>query len=139
MTVDRPLTASIIVFGLVFIFLVMPSQVETVNFGRIVPSTLPTIALVILISASTVQLFTSKVTINVDALCCVKAALYVGIIALGVWLMGRFGFEYIAPPLALGIMLLMGERRWHWLVTGGVVIPIVVWLIVEHGLDRMLP
>lgn len=139
MTAERVLTAGIVVFGLVFLIFVIPSQVETVDYGRIVPSTVPTIALVILTTTAVVQLFISKFAIPVDLLVCVRAALFVGLMAFAVWLMGRFGFEYVAPVLALAVMFLIGERRWYWLLLGGLIIPIGVWLIVEQLLDRLLP
>ncbi|MQY43980.1 hypothetical protein GG681_15140 [Epibacterium sp. SM1969] len=138
MTAERFLTGAIVVFGLVFLIRVLPTQVETVDFGRIVPSTVPTIALVILTAAAVVQLFTSKSSVTVDLLVCIRAALFVAMMVLAVWLMQRFGFEYVAPVLAISVMLLIGERRWHWLVIGGGVIPIGVWLIVERLLDRTL-
>jgi putative tricarboxylic transport membrane protein len=138
MSVERILTGAIVVFGLVFLFLVIPEQVETVDFGRIVPSTVPSLALVILTVAAAVQIFTSKFSVDVNLLVCIRAAIFIALMGLSVWLMERFGFEYIAPVLALAVMLLIGERRWYWLLLGGVVIPLGVWLIVERLLDRPL-
>ena len=138
MTAERFLTGAIVIFALLFLFWIIPQQVETVDFGRILPSTVPTIALTILAVAAAVQLFTSKVSIVVDVLVCVRAVLFVGLMVLAIWLMEKFGFEYIAPILALSVMLLIGERRWYWLLVGGCVVPIGVWLIVERLLDRTL-
>lgn len=138
MIAERIVTGSIVVFGLVFLFLVLPSQVEDVDFGRIVPSTVPTIALVVLTGVAAIQLFASKFSFTMNAYVCIRAALFVGLMVLATGLIGRFGFEYIAPLFSLSVMLLIGERRWYWLIFGGFIVPVGVWLIVERLLDRVL-
>lgn len=138
MTAERLLTGAMVLFGLVFLFWVVPRQVETVDFGRIVPSTVPTITLAIFTAVAAIQLFTSKHEVEVNLLVFTRAALFVCLMVFAVWLMNRFGFEIVAPVLALAVMLLIGERRWHWLLLGGFVVPLGIWLIVERLLDRAL-
>jgi putative tricarboxylic transport membrane protein len=58
---------------------------------------------------------------------------------VAVYLMQRFGFFYIAPVLALAVMLFIGERRPWWLLTGVIAAPALIWLIVEKLLERPLP
>lgn len=138
MTLERMLTAAIALFGIVFVVWVIPVQVETVSFGRIVPATVPLICLGILTFAAIVQLFTSKHTVSVDAPVAIRAVFFVALLFTAVWLMERYGFEYIAPALALVVMWAIGERRWYWLLVGGALVPIGVWLLVERVLDRVL-
>jgi putative tricarboxylic transport membrane protein len=53
--------------------------------------------------------------------------------------MSRFGFVYVAPGLALVVMLFIGERRPVWLLSGIIAAPALIWLIVEQLLERPLP
>lgn len=138
MSIDRIATGLIVLLGLFAIFWVVPTQIETVDYGRIVPSTVPTIALWALVAVAALQFFKDKASSSVDVVVCIRAAGIVALIVTAVFLMERFGFEYVAPFLALAIMLAIGERRWYWLLFGGVVIPLGIWLLVERVLDRTL-
>ena len=138
MTTDRIITGVILLFALAFLFLIVPQQVEEVDYSRIVPATVPKLALYIIAGAAAVQLYTGREKIRINQLVCLRAAIFVGVMTLGVWAMGRLGFEYVAPVMALAIMWLMGERRWLWLALGGFVLPLGTWLLVERVLDRAL-
>jgi putative tricarboxylic transport membrane protein len=138
MSADRIVTGLIVLIGLSFIFLIVPTQVEEVEYGRIVPSTVPMIALWALVIVAAIQFFTEKSTLGVDPVVCIRAVGVITLLVVAVYLMERFGFEYFAPILALAIMLAIGERRWYWLLFGGVVLPLSVWLLVERVLDRTL-
>ncbi len=138
MTLERTITAGLILACLVLFFWVLPTQVENVDYGRIIPSTVPSIAIWIIVGAAALQLWQSKEKISMDVVVCIRTFGFFGLLALAVYTMDQFGFEYVAPFLALAVMLIIGERRWYWLIAGGVVIPIGVWLIVERLLDRPL-
>jgi putative tricarboxylic transport membrane protein len=109
-----------------------------VDFGRIVPSTVPSIAVWIMILTAALQFFATPEDLSTDLLTVVRAVLFIVLVVIAVWAMDVFGFEYIAPPFALIAMLMIGERRWHWLLVGSFVIPLGTWLIVERLLDRIL-
>jgi putative tricarboxylic transport membrane protein len=138
MSIDRIATGLIVLIGLFAIFWVVPTQIETVDYGRIVPSTVPTIALWSLVAVATIQFFKDKTSSSFDFVVCIRAAGIVALMVTSVFLMEKFGFEYIAPVLAIAIMLAIGERRWHWLLFGGVILPLGIWLLVERVLDRTL-
>lgn len=138
MSIDRIATGLIVALGLVLIFWVVPTQIEEVEFGRIVPSTVPVIALWALVAVATIQFFTDKSRSEIELLVCIRTVAIITLLVGAVYLMERFGFEYFAPLLALAIMLAIGERRWYWLVFGGVILPLGVWLLVERVLDRTL-
>ena len=138
MTLERIVTGVILVFGLTFLFLVLPQQVETVSFGRIVPATLPTALLWIIAAAAAVQLITLKDGASFESVTVFRAIGYWALMIAAVWSMGWLAFEYVAPVLALALMLFIGERRWYWLLLGGIAIPLGVWLLVERVLDRAL-
>lgn len=138
MSLERIVTGAILVFSMTFLFLVMPQQVETVSYGRIIPATLPTILLWIIAIATAVQLITLKDNVGLNGRVAFRAALVLTLMAGSAWLMDIFAFEYIAPILALLLMLFIGEKRWYWLLLGGVAIPLGVWLLVEQVLNRAL-
>ena len=52
--------------------------------------------------------------------------------------MASFGFVLVAPVLAFAIMVLIGERRPGWLVTGALVMPAMIWVFVVQILGRPL-
>jgi len=133
------LQSALLVLGMVlFFFLVMPGQVDDIRNARIVPRTVPTIAIWTIIVFGVVQFARNQVRVTVDWALCARAAICAGFLIGCVAAMEHFGFEYVAPALALGIMLGIGERRLHWLLLGGFVIPLGVWLLVERVLDRAL-
>ena len=138
MSIERILTLVLIALGVLFLFVLMPAQVETVDSGRIVPSTVPTIALSIIIVMAFIQLFIQQTTIVIDRPIIIRSALFITLLIITVWAMEQFGFEYVASPLAFAVMLLIGEKRWHWLLIGGLITPIGIWLLVEQVLGRTL-
>ncbi|MEP1765493.1 MAG: hypothetical protein ABJJ53_02390 [Sulfitobacter sp.] len=138
MSLERLQSALLVLGMLIVYFFVMPGQVDLVEDARIVPRTVPSIAIGIIALAGVVQFLTSKAVIDIDVLLCVRAAICTAFVIACVAGMERFGFEYVAPILALGVMLGIGERRPHWLFIGVFVIPIGVWLLVERVLDRIL-
>ncbi|UTV98453.1 tripartite tricarboxylate transporter TctB family protein [Marinomonas rhizomae] len=138
MSLERIVTGGILVFGLTFLFQVMPQQVETVSYGRIVPATLPTILLWIIVGASSIQLITLKDNVGFNGRVVLRTVVLLALMVATAWLMKLFAFEYVAPIFALLIMLFIGERRWYWLLLGGILIPLGVWLLVEQVLGRAL-
>ena len=138
MSLERIVTAGILVFGLTFLFFVLPQQVETVSFGRVFPSTLPTALLWIIIAAAVVQMLNLQEETELDVLVVIRAAGYLALLIASAWVMRHLAFEYVALVLSLSVMLLIGERRWYWLLIGGTAIPLGIWLLVERMLDRTL-
>jgi putative tricarboxylic transport membrane protein len=136
---ERIFTAVLVCLGFGFLFVILPSQVETVDFGRVVPSTVPSITLWIIVIAGIVQLFTSTERIDLHMRNSMRASAFIAMFIAMVWLMETFGFEYFAPVFALCIMLFMGERRWYWLLLASLAMPLSIWLLVENVLNRVLP
>ena len=58
---------------------------------------------------------------------------------IGLVVMSWFGFVYVAPVLALIIMLMIGERRPFWLIAGVAAMPAAIWVLVAVVLERALP
>jgi len=139
MITDRLSGAFFLLLGLALYFYVIPNFVDRIDYGALHPDTVPN-ALSILLAICGAGLIvkpTAHQPPNAHHL--LRAGLFILILVCGVWAMSKFGFEYTAPPLALVIMLLIGERRPAWILTGAVLVPFLIWLAVDIGLDRNLP
>ena len=136
---DRLSGALFLVFGLVLYFLIIPTYVEVAEGGNLSPNTMPNIIAIILALGGAFLMLkpTDHRTQNLRAFAVTGA--YILVLALGIYAMSWFGFEYVAPPLALVIMWMIGERRPAWLVAGVVVMPALIWFLVIHALGRALP
>lgn len=139
MITDRLSGAFFFLTGLALYFYVIPNFVDQIDYGAIYPDTVPN-ALSILLAISGAGLILKPSPQQApDGRLVLRAGLYLGVLVAGIWVMSLVGFEYAAPPLALIIMLLVGERRPVWLFIGVAVIPFLIWLAVSIGLGRNLP
>lgn len=136
---DRASGAVISLFGVLLYFVVIPASVEAVDDGWVLPATIPN-AIAILLCLCGVLLMIKPTThrpprrVEMQ-----KAALYFTLLGLGLLAMSHLGFVLTAPVIALGLMLLIGERRPFWLILGVAALPATIWFIVVHLLDRALP
>lgn len=136
---DRLSGAFFAVFGVLLLIVVIPQHTEVVGYGWMRPQSLPAaMAIVIAVAGLLVALRPVGETAFEPRLA-LRAALYLGVLAAGVWLIALFGFEIVAAPFALAIMLTIGERRPLWLGVGAVAMPLAIWFAVAVLLDRPLP
>ena len=136
---DRLTGAFFLLFGLAVYFLVIPTYVEQVEGGNLAPNTLPNaISIVIAVCGGLLML---KPTTHQppSGRYFLKTAMYVAILAAAIYVMSWFGFIYVAPVLALVMMLIIGERRPLWLAGGVIAMPAAIWFFVVQLLDRALP
>lgn len=136
---DRVSGLLILLFGVALYTLIIPTYVDQVDGGWVRPNTMPNaIAIVLSVCGAMLMLRpTQQSTRELSEH--VKAGLYFGLLMIGLLFMRRFGFAYIAPIIALSIMLLIGERRPLWLIAGVVGMPAAIWVLVVHVLERSLP
>jgi putative tricarboxylic transport membrane protein len=125
--------------GLLLFFVVIPQNVETVDYGRLKPATVPYVMAVVLFAAGLWLVVFPKGHEREDSAQMARVAMYLGVIALAVYAISLFGFLYVGPVLALIIMLLIGERRPLWLLGGVAGVPAMIWFAVEILLSRPLP
>jgi putative tricarboxylic transport membrane protein len=126
-------------FGLALYFFIIPTQTESVDGGNLNPSTVPNmIAWVIAICGAIMVIKpTDFQTQNLRSFLVMGS--YSVVLGLSIYAMSLFGFEYVAPPLALAIMWMIGERRPLWLGVGTVIMPLLIWFLVTYPLGRALP
>lgn len=136
---DRISGLFFLLFGLAMLFLINPNYIESVEGGNLSPKTMPNIlSVVIALSGAVLTIKPTDHQVRSPTLMA-RTFLYVGLLAAGVYAMSLFGFEYVAPILALAIMLLIGERRPVWLALGVVAMPGIIWFLVTQLLGRALP
>jgi len=126
-------------FGLAMYFYVIPNYVESVDEGNIAPSTMPNIISVVLAASGALLILKPTAYQARNPILIARTALYVALLVAGIYGMSLFGFEYVAPILALAIMWVLGERRPLWLTLGVIIMPAIIWFLVTQVLGRALP
>lgn len=139
MTLNRIAGLALAGFGLLLLVWFVPGQTEIVDYGWVRPQTLPNVLAVALIGLGLLQAVVDRGDAALDPRLALQAAAYLGFVALAVWLMGRYGFVWVAPAMVAAVMLALGERRPLWLAVGALALPGLVWLVVVVLLDRTLP
>lgn len=136
---DRISGTFFLILGLTMYLFVNPVYIESVDGGNITPSTFPNILSIIIAICGALLLFKPTTQQPPDLRSVAITGLYVLLLTSGLYTMSRFGFEFVAPVLALFIMLAIGERRPVWLFTGVIGMPALIWFLVTIVLGRTLP
>ena len=136
---DRASGLFFLLFGVAMYVYVNPTYIESVDSGTIAPATMPNIVSIVIAICGAILIFKPTTHQVRDPALIFKTGLYVGILVAGLYAMSWFGFEYVAPVLALTLMLLIGERRPFWIGLGVVVMPVTIWFLVTQVLERALP
>lgn len=136
---DRLSGGFFLLFGLAMYFLVNPTYIETVEGGNLSPNALPNVVSLVIAFCGGLLLIKPTPEQLRDPRQMAITGLYVAVLVVGIWAMSLWGFEYVAPALALVIMGLIGERRPLWLGLGVVGMPALIWFLVTQVLGRALP
>jgi putative tricarboxylic transport membrane protein len=126
-------------FGLTMLVVIIPDQIELVDYGWVRPKTVPDAMAVALILLGLAQAVTATGTISWRTGPALRALGFLAITTVAIWAMDRFGFIVVAPVMMLVLMLLIGERRPLWLGLGVLAVPAAIWWTVIWLLDRTLP
>ncbi|MCJ7871287.1 tripartite tricarboxylate transporter TctB family protein [Phaeobacter sp. J2-8] len=125
--------------GLIFYLYVIPTFVEEVSSGSLHPDTLPNaLSLLIATCGLVVAAKPTKHELH-GARELFMAAVYFVLVWISLFAMTFFGYAVVSPVLALILMLLIGERWPGWLFSGAVIMPALIWFLVEIVLERGLP
>ncbi len=125
--------------GCLLFFWVIPNHTEISDSGWLRPATLPNITAIIIIFSGVIHFFAPKGDAKLDWAVSARALLFLSIGVAGLGLMHLAGFIVAAPILMLVFMLMVGEKRWRWLVSGIIVLPAAIWFCVDFLLKRPLP
>jgi len=136
---DRLCGLFFVLFGLMLFFYLIPTQIETVDYGAIRPKTMPQILAVIIGVFGFILMVKPADGSNLQPMPWGRSSLIVAVLSGGLWLISLFGFIFMAPFLALVLMVIMGERRPLWLGLGVVGMPALIWFAVTILLERPLP
>lgn len=136
---DRLSGLFILVFGLAMFFVVIPEYVEDAAGGNLSPKTMPNVMAWVLAICGGLLMIKPTNHRAPDARFFAQATLYVAILGFAIYVMSLVGFLYVAPVMALVLMLLIGERRVLWLGVGVVLMPAAIWFLVTQLLERGLP
>lgn len=136
---DRVSGAFFLLLGLALFFLIIPAQVETPDGGNLAPETVPKYIAIVIAVCGALMVIKPTEHQTQDLRAFMLTGAYTGVLAIGIYAMSLFGFEYVAPVLSLAIMLMIGERRPLWLVAGVIVMPLLIWFLVTYPLGRSLP
>jgi len=139
MSLNRISGLVVALIGAILLFRIIPHHTETVDFGWLRPATLPTITAIIVFASGIVHFVYPSGKVEFHAPLALRAGLFFVISLAGLFLMHVVGFLVSAPLLVMTAMLLVGERRWLWLISGIVVIPLAMWGSIELLLNRPLP
>lgn len=137
--IDRLSGLFFILLGTILYFYIIPSQVDVVDHSWMYPETLPniiSIALIIL-GAGLFYKPTQHVVDGKNSFA--MGAMYFFLVVFGFFFIDAISFIIGAPIIALSLMLVMGERRIHWLLLGSVIMPCFIWAIVVYYFERALP
>lgn len=138
-TADRLSGAFFLIVGLVMYFAVIPVQVEQIDGRNLAPATMPNIVAIVIAVCGGLLMLKPTTHQAPNARFFAISFAFVAVLAGSIYSMSFVGFEFVAPPLALIIMLMIGERRPLWLLTGVVLMPAAIWFLVTQLLERALP
>lgn len=136
---DRFTGAFFLVFGLVMVFLVIPTYVEDAPGGNLSPKTMPNVIAWVIAFCGGLLVLKPTTHKAPDLRFFAQATAYVAVLGTAIYAMSIWGFLYVSPVLAFVIMLMIGERRPLWLGLGIVVMPAAIWFLVTQLLERGLP
>jgi putative tricarboxylic transport membrane protein len=118
---------------------VIPEYVENPEGGNLSPRTMPTVVAWIISVCGGALVIKPTTHQAPDLRFFAKAFSYVLVLAAAIYAMSLVGFLYVAPVLALVMMLMIGERRPVWLGVGVALMPALIWFLVTQLLERGLP
>lgn len=127
------------VAGAILFFWIIPNYTEPADSGWLKPATLPNITSIIIIIAGAIHFIFPTGKAEFDVAFSKRVGLFFVISSIGLYLMSVIGFILAAPLLVFVLMMIIGERRPLWLVSGIILLPALIWFCVDFLLNRPLP
>jgi putative tricarboxylic transport membrane protein len=139
MTLNRLSGLVVTLAGIILLFWIIPNQTESVAFGWLKPNTLPNIITIVIIILGLFHFILPSGKAEFDIKLALRIGLFFMITMASLYFMSVVGFLIAAPIMVMIVMILIGERRPLWLVSGIVLGPAAIWAAVDLLLNRPLP
>ena len=139
MTLNRLSGLVVVILGAILFFWIIPDQTEIADSGWLKPATLPKITSITIILSGVIHFIFPTGKAEFDVAFSLRVGLFFVISVIGLYLMNLIGFVLAAPILILVIMIIVGERRPLWLVSGIILLPASIWFCVNLLLNKPLP
>jgi putative tricarboxylic transport membrane protein len=139
MTLNRLSGLVVTLAGIILLFWIIPNQTETVALGWLKPNTLPNIITIVIIILGLFHFILPSGKAEFDIKLALRIGLFFMITMASLYFMSVVGFLIAAPTMVMIVMILIGERRPLWLVSGIVLGPAAIWATVDLLLNRPLP
>ena len=139
MTLNRLSGLVVTLAGIILLFWIIPNHTETVAFGWLKPNTLPNIITIVIIILGLFHFILPSGKAEFDIKLALRIGLFFMITMASLYFMSVVGFLIAAPIMVMIVMILIGERRPLWLVSGIVLGPAAIWATVDLLLNRPLP
>ena len=118
---------------------IIPNHTEIDELATLKPATLPYITATIVLIMGLLQVVFPGGKAEFDLKNTLQVGFYFALSLAGLYLMSLIGFLIAAPILILLVMILIGERRPLWLVSGVILMPLSIWASIELLLNWPLP
>jgi len=125
--------------GIILLFWIIPDHTEAVSVGWLKPNTLPNIIAIVIIILGLFHSILPSGKADFDIKLALRISLFFVITMASLFFMSVVGFLIAAPTMVMIVMILIGERRPLWLVSGIVLGPTAIWAAVDLLLNRPLP
>ena len=139
MVLNRLTGLLVSITGAILLFWITPNHTETGDYDWLQPNTLPDILAIAAMIGGLVQFIAPTGEAKLEIKQTLRVGLLFGMAFGAVLLMEYLGFLVVAPVFALAIMLIIGERRPLWLLTGVILAPAFLWVATVVILKRPLP
>lgn len=139
MTLNRISGLVVTAIAVLLILWIIPNHTEIDELATLKPSALPYITASIILIMGLIQVVFPGGKAEFDLKSTLQVGFYFALSLAGVYLMNLIGFLIAAPTLILVVMILIGERRPLWLISGIILMPVTIWYSVDILLNWPLP
>ncbi len=138
---ERLIGLGVVLFGALLLLIVIPSQVISEPGTPTNPALFPVMTAWIFIGLGLLQIIFARETgdpgINLIELG--RLVLVMVIVCAAAYAMERFGHIPAMTGLMIASVFLVYEKRWYWIATTILVLPVACWSLFELILERPLP
>lgn len=141
MSQERVIGGCVVLFGVLLLLVIIPVQVTSMPGVPTDPGLFPKLTAWIFIGLGLAQIVfsgqSSDAGIGLAELG--RLVLIIGILIATGYSMEHYGYLPAMTGLMIASVLLVHERRWYWIATTILILPIGCWSLFEIVLERPLP